>query len=88
MHVLGQARLNDIEFAMVALCAVEHPRFHRVIAKRINVNIKDLLRASEAGAKVGTKAWRLIEGAVAEVCGENEGFVMYDPLSKKTHHSV
>lgn len=59
-----KARLNDIEFAMVALCAVEHPRFHRVIAKRINVNIKDLLRASEAGAKVGTKAWRLIEGSL------------------------
>ena len=64
----GQARLNNIEFATVALCAVEHPSFKRYRVPKLlgNVSINDLLRANEAGAKVGPHAWRLIEGAVTE----------------------
>ena len=64
MHVLGQARLNNREFATVALCAVEHPNFKPSHVS--NVSINDLLAASEAGAKVGPNAWELIKGAMAE----------------------
>lgn len=73
MHVLGQARLNNIEFATVALCAVEHPslsKFKLELTTKIlgEVSINDLLTANQAGAKVGANAWRLIGGAMAEDC--------------------
>lgn len=76
MHVLAQARLNNSEFATVALCAVEHPKLSRFKPKFITkmlgeVSIHDLITANQAGAKVGANAWRLIGGAMAEACGEN-----------------
>ena len=73
MHELGQARLNNVEFSMVALCAVEHLKFKPEFIPEMlgNVSIDDLLAASKAGAKVGPEAWRLIDGAMAEDCGEN-----------------
>ena len=75
MHVLGQARLNNSEFATVALCALEHPKVSKVKLELIaeflgEVSINDLLAASQAGAKVGANAWRLIGGAMAEDCGD------------------
>lgn len=75
MHVLGQARLNNSELATVALCAVEHPIVSKVKLELIaeflgEVSINDLLAASQAGAKVGAHAWRLIGGAMAEDCGD------------------
>ena len=75
LHVLGQARLNNSEFATVALCAVEHPKFKPTLIRKmlVNVSINDLLTANEAGAKAGAKAWRLITGAMAEDCGEKDG---------------
>lgn len=72
-HVLGQARLNNSEFATVALCATQHPKFrsYKIAQMLRDVSIEDLLKANEAGAKVGPDAWTLIKGALAEDCGEN-----------------
>jgi len=62
-----KARLNNSEFATVALCAVEHPKLSRFKPKFITkmlgeVSIHDLITANQAGAKVGANAWRLIGG--------------------------
>lgn len=69
--MLGQARLSNTQFATVALCAAEHSSFKTSLISTLldNVSIDDLLTANEAGAKVGSNAWELIRGAVAEDCG-------------------
>lgn len=90
--MLHQARLNNSEFATVALCAVEHPSVKPYLISKLvgNVSINDLLRANEAGAQVGTHAWRLIKSAVAEDCREKflEACAVYDPPLKKTRFSL
>jgi len=62
-----KAMLNNSEFATVALCATQHPKFrsYKLAAQMLrDVSIEDLLKANEAGAKVGPDAWRLIKGSL------------------------
>ena len=64
-----KARLNNTQFATVALCAVEHPKLFKLKPKLITkmlgeVSINDLLTANQAGAKVGAHAWELIRSSL------------------------